>query len=140
MIAKKKHQKKVIEPTDWFSSLVYSHKKGKSLIIYLNPELKGPRHKILTMEELSHHFASAKIFSKLNAKADTDKQSWIETLFAKNIPVTRWKFLLPKFPLGLTVSQDIFERKMDQIRRKVMALMMSLSQPNQEGMKTSNTN
>ena len=66
--------KKVTEPSDWVSSLAYSHKKDGTLRIcldpkYLNQALKRPHYKIPTVEELTHHFAGAKVFSKLDAKA-----------------------------------------------------------------------
>ena len=72
-MVKNKIIRKVTEPTDWVSSLTYSHKDGSLRICldprHLNTALRRPHHATLTIEELTHHFAGAKIFSKLNAKA-----------------------------------------------------------------------
>jgi len=117
--------KKVTKPTDWVSSLAYSHKKDGSLRICLDPRhlntaLKRPHHRIPTLEELTHHFAGAKIFSKLDAKAGywsihLDKDSQLLTTFQS--PYGRYCF--QRLPFGLSVSQDIFQMKMDQILEQV---------------------
>ena len=65
--------RRVTEPTDWVSSLAYSHKKGGDLRVCLDPRhlnkaLKRPHHKTPTVEELTHKFSEAKVFSKLGAK------------------------------------------------------------------------
>ena len=67
--------RKGIEPIDQVPSLAYSHKKIGNLRIcqdprHLNATLKRPHHKISTMEELSHPFTGAKIFSKLDVKGE----------------------------------------------------------------------
>jgi len=117
--------RKVTEPTDWVSSLVYSKKKDGSIRVCLDPRrlnsaLKRPHHKTPTVEELTHHFTGAKIFSKLDAKAgywsvqlDTDSQ--LLTTFQS--PFGRYCF--QRLPFGLSVSQDLFQRKMDQILEQV---------------------
>ena len=66
--------RRVTEPTDWVSSLAYSHKKGGDLRICLDPRhlnkaLRRPHYKIPTVEEITHMFRGAKVFSKLDAKA-----------------------------------------------------------------------
>ena len=66
--------RRVTEPTDWVSSLAYSHKKGGDLRVCLDPRhlnkaLKRPHHKTPTVEELTHKFSGAKVFSKLDAKS-----------------------------------------------------------------------
>ena len=73
-MVKNKIIRKVTEPTDWVSSLAYSHKKDGSLRICLDPRhlntaLRRPRHATPTIEETTHPFTGAKIFSKLDAKA-----------------------------------------------------------------------
>ncbi|XP_014673997.1 PREDICTED: uncharacterized protein K02A2.6-like [Priapulus caudatus] len=117
--------RKVTEPSDWVSSLAYSHKKDGSLRVcldprYLNRALKRPYHKIPTVEELTHHFAGAKVFSKLDAKAGywsikLDEESQLLTTFQS--PFGRYCFV--RLPFGLSVSQDIFQLKMDQILDQV---------------------
>lgn len=113
--------RKVEEHTDWCSSLTYVTKKDGSLRICLNPQklnasLRRCPHKIPTVEELNPEFAKAKIFSKLDAKAGY----WSIHLHEDSQPLTTfqtpfggycWKCL----PFGLSISQDLFQAKMDQI-------------------------
>ena len=106
-----------MEPTDWVSILAFSHKKAESLRIRLdtNIALKRPHHKIPTIEELSHSFAGAKIFSKLDAKTDYCSIHLDRNSVTNNISV-----LYERFRFGLSVSQDIFHLKMDQIWGNLM--------------------
>ena len=91
--------RKVTELTDWVSSLAYLHKKDGSLRIYLDPRhlntvLRRPHHATLTIEEITHHFTGAKIFSKLDAKAGY----WVYTsryrIAVNNVPISSWQVLL----------------------------------------------
>ena len=113
------------EATDWVSSLTYSHKKDKSLRIFLDPRhlntaLRRPHHATPTIEEITHHFTGAKIFSKLDAKAGywsihLDTESQLLTTFQS--PYGRYCF--QQLPFGLSVSQGILQMKMDQILEQV---------------------
>lgn len=113
--------RKVEHHTDWCSSLALSTKKDRTLRICLdlqklNASLKRCSHKILSVEELNPRFANAKIFSKLDAKAGywsihLDEESQILTTFRTPFGRYCWK----RFPFGLSVSQDLFQAKMDQI-------------------------
>jgi len=117
--------RRVTEPTDWVSSLAYSHKKGGALRICLDPRhlnkaLKRPHHKTPTVEELTHKFQGSKIFSKLDAKSgywsvQLDEESQLLTTFQS--PFGRYCFT--RLPFGLSVSQDVFQLKMDQILEQV---------------------
>ena len=112
------------EPTDWVSSLAYSHKKDESLRIcqdprHLNTVLRRPHHETPTIEEITRHFTGAKIFSKLDAKAgywsihlDTELQ-----LLTFQSPYSRYRF--QRLPFGLSISQNIFQMKIDQILEHV---------------------
>ena len=112
---------KVKGHSDWCSSLVTSIKKDGSLRLCLDPKklnqaLRRCPHKTQTIEEISHHFHGAKYFSKLDAKSGywgvaLDVESQLLTTF--RTPFGRYKFL--KLPFGLSVSQDIFQEKIDQI-------------------------
>ena len=87
---------------------------------HLNRSLKRPHHKIPTVEKITHCFRGAKIFSKLDAKSGywsvkLDQDSQLLTTF--NSPFGRYCFV--SLPLGLSVSQDIFQLKMDQILDQV---------------------
>ena len=116
--------KKVLEPTEWVSSLVYVTKKDGSIRVcldprYLNRALIRPTHKIPTQEELNHEFSGAKFFSKLDAKSGywsvkLDQESQLLTTF--QTPFGRYCF--QRLPFGLSVSQDIFQKEMDRILEK----------------------
>lgn len=111
----------VNEPTDWVSSITYVMKPDGTLRICLDPKnlnknLKRPQHHTPTLEELTHKFANAKVFSKLDAKhgywsMQLDPDSQLMTTF--NSPFGR--FCFKRLPFGLSVSQDLFQAKMDEI-------------------------
>ena len=117
--------RRVTEPSDWVSSLAYSRKQDGKIRMCLDPQhlntaLKRPHHKIPTVEEITHCFRGAKIFSKLDAKSGywsvkLDRASQLLTTF--NSPFGRYCFV--RLPFGLSVSQDIFQLKMDQILDQV---------------------
>ncbi|XP_022099493.1 uncharacterized protein LOC110984016 [Acanthaster planci] len=112
---------KVTEPTDWVSSLAFSRKDNGSLRVCLDPQAlnkasKRTYHKTPTLEEITHQFNGAKIFSKLDARHGywsivLDEESSLLTTF--NSPFGRYRFR--RLPFGLKVSQDIFQEKMDMI-------------------------
>ncbi|XP_068227920.1 uncharacterized protein [Palaemon carinicauda] len=63
----------VAEPTDWVSSITYVTKPDGSLRICLDPKdlnsaLKRGQHHMPTVEELTHVFAGATVFRKLDEK------------------------------------------------------------------------
>lgn len=111
----------VNEPTDWVSSITYVHKPDGSLRICLDPKdlnnnLKRSQHHTPTLEELTHKFANAKVFSKLDARSgywsvQMDQDSQLLTTF--NSPFGR--FCFKRLAFGLSVSQDVFQKKMDEI-------------------------
>ena len=113
--------RKVTEPTEWVSSLVYSKKKDGSLRICLDPRhlnqaLKRPHYKTPTLEELNHKFARSQYFSKLDAKAGY----WSVQLDEESQPLTTFqtpfgRYCYVRLPFGLSVSQDIFQQRMDMV-------------------------
>ncbi|CAM1325938.1 Uncharacterised protein r2_g3487 [Pycnogonum litorale] len=113
--------KAVQEPTDWVSSITYVRKQDGSLRICLDPKdlnlaLKRGQHYTPTLEELTHRFKNANIFSKLDAKSGywsvvLDPQSQLYTTF--NSPFGRYCF--KRLPFGLKISQDVFQAAMDDI-------------------------
>lgn len=77
---------------------------------------KRPQHHIPTVEELSHKFAGSKVFSKLDARCGywaigLDEDSQLLTTF--NTPFGRYCY--KRLPFGLNVSQDLFQRAMDNV-------------------------
>ncbi|XP_041379666.1 uncharacterized protein K02A2.6-like [Gigantopelta aegis] len=112
---------KVQEPTDWVSSIAFSRKSNGKLRVCLDPKdlnkaINRTFHKTPTLEEITHKFSEARVFSKLDAKHGywsivLDSESSYLTTF--NSPFGRYRFL--RLPFGLKVSQDIFQEKMDMI-------------------------
>ena len=102
-------------------SIAYVIKPDSSLRICLDPKhlneaLKRNQHHIPTLEELTHRFSGATIFSKLDAKSGywsvpLDAQSQLYTTF--NTPFGR--FCFKRLPFGLKTSQDVFQKAMDDI-------------------------
>ena len=117
--------RKVQHHTDWCSSLTTSMKKDGSLRLCLDPKrlnnaLRRCPHKIPTLEELNPEFSGAQFFSKLDAKSGywavhIEKKSKELTTF--RTPFSRYCF--QRLPFGLSVSQDIFQERMDHIIAQV---------------------
>ena len=111
----------VDEPMDWVSSITYVQKANGELRLCLDPlDLKEAichdHHKMPTVEEVAHKFAHSHFFTKLDAHHGywsiiLDQDSSLLTSF--NSPFSRYCFL--QLPFGLVCSQDIFQKKMDQI-------------------------
>lgn len=112
------------EPSEWLNSLAFSRKSSGELRIcldpkYLNDSIKRTYHKTPTLEEISHKLCSAKIFTKLDAKhgywsIELDDHS--SHLCSFQSPNGKYRFL--RLPFGLSVSQDIFQKHMDDIINK----------------------
>ena len=112
------------EPYEWVNSLSFSRKDSGELRVCLSPKklnkaIKRTYHKIPTLDEISHELAGATVFSKLDAKhgywsIELDEES--SKLCAFNSPAGKFRFL--RLPFGLCVSQDIFQKYMDDILRK----------------------
>ena len=111
----------VDEPMDWVSSITYIQKVNGKLhlcldLCDLNEAICHDHHKMPTMEEVTHEFAHSCFFTKLDAchgywSIVLDQDSSLLTTF--NSPFTGYCFL--QLPFGLVCSQDIFQKKMDQI-------------------------
>ncbi|XP_014676736.1 PREDICTED: uncharacterized protein K02A2.6-like [Priapulus caudatus] len=111
---------KVSEPTDWVNSLAFSRKANGKLRVCLDPKdlnkaIKRPHYRTLTLEEITHKFAGATVFS-LDARhgywsVQLDEESSRLTTF--NSPFGRYCFR--RLPFGLNLSQDVFQERMDNI-------------------------
>ena len=111
----------VTEPTEWVSSLTYPQKPDGSLHICLDPKdlnkaIIREHYKAPTLDEITHKLSGAKVFSKLDAKdgfwsIHLDTQSSYLTTF--NMHKGCYWFLC--MPVGLKMSQDVFQMWMDQI-------------------------
>ena len=111
--------RKVSEPTEWVSSIVYIRKKNGKLCLRLDPKhlnraIMRCHYKTPTMEELARKLSSAQHFSKLDAKngywsIPLDAESQLLTIF--HSPFGR--FCFRRMPFGLVMSQDVFMQRMD---------------------------
>ena len=114
----------VDEPMDWVSSITYVQKANGELCLCLDPHdlneaICHDHHKMPTVEEVAHEFAHSHFFTKLGAH----HRYWSiilsqdsSLLKAFNSPFGRYHFL--QLPFGLVCSQDIFQKKMDQILKE----------------------
>ena len=113
--------RKVDEPTDWVSSLAYAWKPNGRVRACLDAKelndcIKRDHHRTPTVEEITHNFAGSTVFSKVDGTAsyycvELDDESQLLTTF--NSPFGRYCFR--RLPPGLICSQDIFQKKIDQI-------------------------
>ena len=111
----------VDQPMEWVSSITYILKANGKLHLCLDPcdlyeAICPDHHKMPTVEEVAHEFAHSCYFTKLDAchgywSIVLDQESSLLTTF--NSPSIRYCFL--HLPFGLVCSQDIFQKKMDQI-------------------------
>ena len=116
--------RKVSEPPEWVSSIVYIRKKIGKLRLCLDPKdlnrtIMRCHYKTPTMEELAHKLSGAQHFSKLDAKNGywsilLDAESQLLTIF--HSPFGR--FCFRRIPFGLVMSQDVFMHRMDMILEK----------------------
>ena len=114
----------VDEPMDCVSSITYIQKVNGELCLCLDPHdlneaICHDHHKMPTVEEVAHEFAHSCFFTKLDAHHGywsivLDQDSSLLTTF--NSPFGRYCFL--QLPFGLVCSQDIFQKKMDQILKE----------------------
>ena len=111
--------RRVNEPTNWVSSLVYPPKANGDVRICLDPKdlndalIRNP-HPLPTLEQVSHKLCGAQVISKLDIKnsywcVQLDNDSQLLTTF--NSPLGR--FCFQRLPFGLKSSQDIFQNALD---------------------------
>ena len=111
----------VDEPMNCVSSITYVQKANGKLHLCLDPcdlneAICNNHHKTPTVEEVAHEFVHSCYFTKLDAchgywSIILDQESSLLTTF--NGPFGRYQFL--HLPFGLISSQDIFQKKMEQI-------------------------
>ncbi|XP_064629350.1 uncharacterized protein K02A2.6-like [Lineus longissimus] len=112
---------KVEEPTEWVNSFVIVDKgHGKGLRICLDPRdlneaIKREHYYTRTIDDIAPKLAGATHFSVVDARSGywmvrLDEQSSLLTTFST--PFGRYRY--KRLPFGLIVSQDIFQRKMDE--------------------------
>ena len=116
---------KVTGPTDWVNSITYritTAKDGTSKIRLcldprdLNKNIKREHYPTKALDELLPLLHGKKHFSVIDVKKgywhqELDHESSLLCTF--NTPFGRYRF--KRLPFGLTVSQDIFQRKLDTV-------------------------
>ena len=105
----------------WVSSITYIPKANGKLCLCLDPQdlneaIWQDHHKRHTVEEVAHEFMHSCYYTKLDAHHGywsiiLNQESSLLMTF--NSPFGRYHFL--QLPFGLVCSQDIFQKKMDQI-------------------------
>ena len=113
--------RKVQQPTPWVSSITFPRKSSGQLRVCLDPKdlnkaIMRTYHKTPTVEEITHKLNGATVFSKMDAKngywsIHLDEESQLLTTF--NSPFGRYCFV--RMPFGLSMSQDVFQYRMDMI-------------------------
>ena len=109
---------------DWVSSITYVQKANSKLYLCLDPHdlneaIHQDHHEMPTVEEVVHEFTHSHYFTKLGAHHGywsivLDQESSLLMTF--NSPFGRYHFL--QLPFGLFCTQDIFQKKMDQILKE----------------------
>ena len=111
--------------SDWVNQLALTRKRNGDLRLcldsrHLNRAIRRTPHSAMTVNEITHRLRGATMFSKFNAKhgfwsIKLDEES--SELCTFQSPVGNYKFA--RLPFGLRVSQDTFQKHMDDILRRV---------------------
>ena len=111
----------VDELTDWVSSVTYAWKASSELCICLDPHdlnnaICRDHYHTPTVDKVAHEFAYSKYFTKLDARHGhwaviLDSKSSLLTIF--NTPYSQYSLF--HLPSGLACSQDVFQKRMDQM-------------------------
>lgn len=113
------------ETSEWLHALAFTRKQSGELRVCLDPKhfnasLKRTYHKIPTLDEISHKLTGTTVYSKLDARNGNwsiklnDASSKLCTFQS---PAGKYRFL--RLPFGLSVFQDIFQSRMDNILHRV---------------------
>ena len=112
---------KVTEPTSWVNSLVCVEKPNGKIRICLDPKalndnIRRPHYPMRSIDDITAKLAGAKYFSVLDATKGywsicLDQESSFLTTF--NTPFGLYRYL--RLPMGIRSSQDIFQRKVDEM-------------------------
>jgi hypothetical protein len=111
---------KVVEPTEWVSSVVVNKKSNGKIRLCLDPQplnkaLKRCHYPIPTIEEVLPDLTNAKVFSKVDCRSGhlqikLDHDSSMLTTF--NTPFGRYRWT--RMPFGISPAGEIFQRRLDQ--------------------------
>ena len=111
---------KVDEPTPWVNSCVVETKPNGDIRVCLDPTdlnraVLRDHHPIPVVEDIVPGLAGSDLFSKLDLKDGywhvklTERSSYLTTF---STPFGKFRYA--RLPFGLCVSQDVFQRKIDE--------------------------
>ena len=108
------------EPPDWVNSLVVREKPNSNMRICLDPQdlnkaIKRKYYPVTTVDMVTNRLQGATLFSHLDGKSaygnvELDKQSSKLTTLCTH----KGRFRYKKMSYGMSSSQDIYQKKMDQ--------------------------
>ena len=104
------------EPTDWVNSLVVREKPSGSCPIDLNKAIRREHYPVPTVESVTNKLHG----STLLTRRDTESAYWNvkldeESSYLTTFNTHRGRFRYERVSFGLNSSQDIFQKRMDQI-------------------------
>ena len=109
------------EPTEWVNSMVVVEKPSSEKLricfdpVNLNQAILRPYYPMKTLDDILPKLSGAKYFTKLDARSGywaiklLEKPSFLTT---SNTPFGRFRYR--RLPFGLKLSQDEFQRKIDE--------------------------
>ena len=118
-----------VEPTPWVSSVTFPMKPNGEVRVCLDPSnlnkaIIREHHKPMTVEEIAHELAGARVYTKVDTlKAFlqihlTHKASLLTTF---NSHRGRLQFL--RMPFGAKMSQDVYQLQMDAILEQCLRVI-----------------
>ena len=117
---------KETQPTDWVNRIVYNRKSNGRLWICLDPKdfnkaIKCCHHTTPMLEELSHIIKDCTDFFKLDARSGY----WSVKLDHASSLLTT--FQVPQNAIGLKMSQNVFQHKIDMIIEACKGCVVSIA-------------
>ena len=112
---------KQVEPTPWVSSVIFPRKLNGEVRVCLDPSnldkaIIRQHHKPMTVEEIAHELAGAKVYTKANAlKAFLQIHLMHEASLLTTFNSHRGRLRFLWMPFGAKMSQDVFQLWTDAI-------------------------
>ena len=113
--------KEQVEPTPWVSSVTFPRKPNGDIRVCLDPSnlnkaIIREHHKPMTVEEIAHELAGARVYTKADAlKAFLQIHLTHEASLLMTFNSHRGRLRFLRMPFGAKMSQDVFQLRMDAI-------------------------
>ena len=110
-----------VEPTPWVSSVTFPRKPNGDVRVCLDPSnlnkaIIREHHKPMTVEEIAHELAGARVYTKADAlKAFLQIHLTHEASLLTTFNSHRGRLRFLRMPFGAKMSQDVFQLRMDAI-------------------------